>query len=102
MTDFKTVALRVLISFDGLTAGDVIHVPDPVDAYYQNRIDMGLLAPAWPDPDGEIFGTVLSVDERGETTTVLGVMPPRKRRTRAERAAEAEATADGETDSESA
>lgn len=99
MTEFKTVALRVIVSFDGLTAGDVIHVPEPLDAYHQARMDLGLLAPA--HPDGDTHGTVLSVDERGEETTVLGVMaPPRKRRRRSEEAEVEKMAPDGEADSE--
>jgi hypothetical protein len=73
----ETVALKVLVSYGAVTAGQTLHTPIPLSDYYLALIDMGLLSA--PETDGEESGQVLAVDERGDETSLLGVMPARRR-----------------------
>lgn len=74
----ETIALRARVGFNALTKGDVIHVPLPLDEHYQALVRMGLLAADWQTDgrNGDLEpGQVLSVNENGDETTILGVMP---------------------------
>jgi hypothetical protein len=93
----KTVALRAVVGFHGLSENDIIHV-DPADEHYKALLDGGFLAYAYPEDDPKAQATILNVRQDGEVTSVLGVRPARARRGRS-----AEAVAedpDGEADSE--
>lgn len=96
----ETVALEVLVSFNGVTRGQTIHVPFPVDDYYQSLVDMGMLG-----GPGMESGQVLATDEHGDETTVLGVMSvanPARRRGRPPKMQPEPENPDGEADSEPA
>lgn len=96
----ETVALEVLVSYAGATKGQMLHVPVPVDEYYEALIAMGILA-----SPGMESGQVLATDEHGDETTVLGVMSvanPARRRGRPPKVQPEPETADGEADPEPA
>jgi hypothetical protein len=95
MSEPKTVALRAVVGFHGLSQNDVIHV-DPADPHYAGLLDGGFLAYAYPEDDPDAQATILQVDTRGEETTILGVRPARARRRRSEE------DSDGTPDPESA
>lgn len=95
MSEEKTVALAAVISFNGLTKDDIIHV-DPQDPYYAGLLAGGFLAYAYPEDDPQAVATILNVNQHGEETTILGVRPARSKRRRAEE------DADGTPDPESA
>lgn len=93
----KTVALRAVVGFHGVTQNDIIHA-DPEDPHFAGLLAGGFLAYAYPEDDPGAQATILNVNQTGDVTTVLGVAPARQRRTRAEKAA----GSDGEADPESA
>lgn len=81
MSEEKTVALRAVVGFHGLTQNQIIHV-DPADPHYAGLLDGGFLTYAYPEDDPAAQATILQVDSDGEETTILGVRPARARRRR--------------------
>lgn len=102
----KTVALRAVVGFHGVTQNDIIHA-DPEDPHFAGLLAGGFLAYAYPEDDPGAQATILNVNQTGDVTTVLGVAPARQRRTRSNPPSASEDVSDkvvpdGEADPESA
>jgi hypothetical protein len=94
----RTVALRAVQGFHGLSKDDIIHV-DPENPHFLALMDLGVLVYAYPEDDPAAQATVLQVSEQGDETTILGVRPARQRRLSRKDASPIEAD-DGEADPE--
>lgn len=81
MSEAKTVALRAVVGFHGVTQNEIIHA-DPTDPHYAGLLAGGFLAYAYPEDDPGAQATILNVNQSGDVTTVLGVTPARQRRSR--------------------
>lgn len=79
MSEEKTVALRAVVGFHGVSQNEIIHA-NPYDPHYAGLLAGGFLTYAYPEDDPAVMATILQVNTAGEETTILGVRPARRRR----------------------